>query len=365
MYKVLKITAATLLAAFVAYTFFFLWKQSQPKPDVYEIVIPQKRDIVKKTIATGSLEARNKVELKPLITGVIKELHVKPGQYVTAGQTVAVIDVIPDMSRVDQANSAIESARIVLNGIKREALRSQSLYDKGVISKEENERKQNELASAQESLSSAISQAQVISKGASTRSGGVSTNIVKASASGIVLSVPAKVGASVSGSSSFSEGTTIATIANMNDIIFRGNIDETQVAHLHIGMDIDLTLGAVKDIVIPATLEYISPECSVINGAKMFEIKASARIPKDIEVRSGYSVNANIILAQQKGVISIDETCIEYEADKPYVYVLTSGDSDVQTYERIPVTLGISDGLYVEVKEGITKDMKIRGIKKE
>lgn len=366
MKRIFKIGGWILVGLFVIYTFYFLWKQSQPTPVVYELVTPAQRDILQKTIATGALEARTQVELKPQITGVITRLNVQPGQHVKAGDVVAVIRVIPDMGQLTQAHNDIEAARISLEEVQREADRTQRLYDKGVVSKEEFEQSQNKLDVAKDKLSAARAKVEVITKGSSERAGSVNTTEVRSTMNGIVLNVPVKVGTSVSGSSAFSQGTTIATVADMKDIIFHGNIDETEVAKLHTGMQATLIPGSMQDVKIPAVLDYISPEGTLQNGAKVFELKATASIPDGIEVRSGYSVNANITLSEAKQALSIDETCVEFEGGKSFVYRLTSPKDDVenQNWERIPVELGISDGIYVVVKSGISKDDLIRGIQK-
>lgn len=366
MKKTLRTLGWILLGAFVIFTFFFLWKQSQPAPDVYELIVPARRDVVKKTVATGALEARTQVELKPQITGVVSKLLVQAGQNIKTGDLVAVIRVIPDMNQLTQAQSQIESSRIALEEVEREAARSQNLFNKGVISREENEQQQNRLATARDRMEAAKALVEVITSGSSKRAGSINTTEVRSSMNGVILNVPVKVGTSVSGSSAYSQGTTIATVADMSDIIFRGNIDETEVAKLNTGMKVELIPGSMQGVSIPAVLDYISPEGTVQNGAKKFELKATAAVPDGIVVRSGYSVNANITLMEADNVLSIDESGIVFEGDKTFVYRLTSPEENVkkQKWEKVPVTLGISDGRYVEVKSGIGADDKIRGLRK-
>ena len=366
MKKALRIIGAVVVALFVGYTFYFLWKQSQPQPVVFDLVTPEQRTVQKKTIATGTVEARQQVDLKPQVTGIISELRVKAGDRVNTGDVIAVLRVIPDMSQLNDAQSKVESARISLEETEREAQRSQALFDKGVVSREENEQKQSELAKAKETLTAAKYAVDVITKGSSKRSATVNTTEVRSTMNGIVLSVPVKVGTSVSGSSQFSEGTTIAKVGDMRDVIFRGNIDETSVDQLQTGMMASITIGAKPDDRLTANLEYISPEGVLQNGAKVFEIKAGVAIPEGVKIRSGYSANAEIILAEAKDALTVDESAIVFEEDKPYVYRLTSKESDEenQKFERIPVELGISDGLCVVVKSGVDKSMKLRGRKK-
>lgn len=366
MNKILSNAGWALLAIVVVSTFYLLWKQSQPTPDVYEVITPQNRDITKTSVATGTLEPRVQIELKPKITGIVQELRVKPGDIVKKGDLIAIIKVIPDMNQLNQAQSNVESARIELEQVEREAARSQALFDKGVVSREENEQNTNRLSKARENLKAAHYQVDVITTGSSLRSASVSTTEVRSTMNGLVLDVPVKVGTSVSGSSQFSDGMTIAKIGDMSDVVFNGSIDETEVAKLQLGMSLILTPGAMKETKIPATLEYIAPEGKLNNGAKMFEIKAAASVPKGVVVRSGYSTNASIILSKVSNVISVDETCITFKDGKPYVYKLTSpvDDEKNQTFECIGVKLGISDGRFVQVTKGVTKDMHLRGIKK-
>lgn len=366
MKKVLKIAGWSLVGLFIIYTFYFLWKQSQPAPLVYELVTPEQRDIVKRVTATGSVEARNQVEVKPLATGVISQLRVLPGDYVKVGDIIATIKIIPDMAQLNQAMSQVESARISLNEEQREYDRIKGLYDKGVVSREEFEMKEAKLASAKENVMAAQTQVEVITQGQSSRSGSVNITSLRSTISGLVLNVPVKVGSSVSGTSAFTEGSTVAKIADMGDIVFRGFIDETEVAKLQQGMELELTLGSMQDVKIPATLDYIAPEGEMQNGAKMFELKASAHIPSNVNIRSGYSANANIVIAKAENVLSCDETAIEFADNKTYVYVLTSNPKDVenQKFDRREVSIGISDGLYVELKSGVKAGDILRGIKK-
>lgn len=350
----------------VGYSFYFMWKQSQPAPEIHELVQPSRRDIANNVVATGTLEPRVEVELKPKVTGVIEKLMVKPGDVVKNGDVVATIIVIPDMTMLNEAQSAVEAARITLEQVERDAKRSQALFESGVVSKAENEQMQNNLSQARESLLAASSQVDVITQGVSKRSGGANNTVVRSTMDGIVLNVPVKIGSTVSGSSQFSEGTTIAKVGDLNDVIFKGFIDEMQVAKLKTGMSVLLAPGAMQDISIPAVLEYISPEGILENGTRKFEIKAVATVPDGITIRSGYSVSASIELQKETDVLSVDEVCVSFEDGAAYVYRLISSkeDSDHQNWERVPVSLGISDGLFVEIKDGISADMMIRGMKK-
>ena len=363
MKKTLRVTGLCLLALFVIYTLYFLWQRSQPVPTVYELVSPERRTLVKRTTVAGSMEARRQLAIKPQATGVISRLFVEPGDRVKAGDMIATIRIIPDMAQLNEAKSRVEAARISLAEVQREYDRVKSLYQDGVVSREDFEVKGSQLASAREAVNAAESQVQVITRGQSARSGGISITDLRSTMTGVVLSVPVKEGASVSGTSAFTEGTTVAKIADMSDIIFRGFIDETEVAMLKVGMDIELHLGSMQEVTIPAKLDYIAPEGEMQNGAKMFEVKATASIPDNVTIRSGYSANASIVLGTANNVLSCDETAISFEEGQPYVYVLTSAPDDTahQQFERRAVTIGLSDGLTIELKSGVKAGELLRG----
>lgn len=363
MKKVLKIIGLCLLTLFVGYTLYYLWQQSQPKPTVYELVSVGQRTIVKRTTVSGNMEARRQVAIKPQATGYISNLRVEPGDNVKVGDVIATVRIIPDMAQLNEAKSRVEAARITLDEVQREYDRYSSLYADGVVSREEFEKLTTRLASARESVNAAESQVQVITRGQSERSGGISVTELRSTITGVVLSVPVEEGASVSGTSAFTEGTTVARIADMSDIIFRGFIDETEVAQLRLGMDIELNLGSMQDVTIPAKIYYISPEGQMQNGAKMFELKATADIPANVTIRSGYSANASIVLGTAHDVLSCDETAISFVDGKPYVYVLTSSPDDTahQQFERRAVTIGLSDGLSIELKDGVKSGELLRG----
>lgn len=366
MKKTMRVIGLCLLTLFVGYTLYFLWEKSQPEPVVYELISPQKRTLVKRTTVAGSMEPRRQVSVKPLATGVIGSLLVESGDRVRVGDLIATVKIIPDMAQLNEAKSRVESATINLEEVQREYNRVRALYEDGVVSRADFDKSSNQLESAQESVKAAESQVQVITQGQSSRSGGVNITDLRSTMTGVVLSVPVKVGSSVSGTSAFTEGTTVAKIGDMSDVIFRGYIDETEVAELQQGMEMELHLGSMQEVSIPATLDKIAPEGELQNGAKMFEVKATACIPDSVTIRSGYSANASIVLGKAGNVLSCDEAAITFEKGKPYVYVLVSDPADVthQKFERRAVTIGLSDGLFIELKSGVKAGEYLRGNQK-
>lgn len=353
------------VAMLVAGTFIMLWRQSRPAPEIYETVTPAVRDIVRDIIATGTIEARNKVEQKAAVTGTVRKICVKPGDEVRAGQVLVCLDVLPDAVRLSNARSEVEAAEIALDEADREAGRAQRLYEKGAVSRQALEQAQTAQAVARERLANARDMVETIGRGASGRYADDNA-VVRALIGGRVLSVDVELGEMVMGASSFSLGTTVATVADMNDVIFRGTIDETQVAGLREGVDVRITPAAVPGLQINGVLEYVSSLGMVQNGSKMFEVKAAAAIPEGFSVRSGYSANARILVEKAEAVLSVDEGAVSFEEDGSYVYRLDSPVRKVksQIWTKIPVVTGVSDGIYVEIKDGLTEGIILRGLKK-
>ena len=362
MKKYIKIALWAVVGLFVLYTFYFLYQKSQPQVVMYELLEPEVRDIVKSSVASGKVEPRDEVNVKPQIQGIVTELYVEAGDKVKVGDQIAKVSVIPDMSQLSNAQSQVRTTQLTLEETEREFARVETLYQKGVASKEEYEQAQNNLHKVREQAQSAQDALDIVTDGISKRAGKINTTIVRSTITGTILDVPVKIGTSVINANSFNEGTTVATVADMGDIIFRGNIDETEVGRLRQGMNINLSIGAIQGVKLPAVLEYISPKGANTNGAILFEIKAAAQIPDTITVRAGYSANAEIMLAERKQVLSVQETAIEFSGDSTFVYrLISAADARPQSFERIPVTVGMSDGLYIEVTDGLTADMKLRG----
>ena len=366
MNRFLKKFLWLLLAVVVAGSFVMLWKQSRPAPDVYEVIIPARRDISREVLATGVLESRRQVEIKPRITGTVSRLYVVEGQGVKKDDAIALIDFIPDATALNAAMGELETSEIDLREISREAERSDNLFKDGVISRQENEQMNARLAVAQERVRMARNQLDVALNGRSDDLQEANTTVARATMDGVVLSVGVKEGEMVMGTSAFNPGTTIAVVADMGDIIFNGTIDETQVAVLSEGMRVNVVPASEPDVVIPAELEYISAMGKVENGTKMFDLKAHVNLPSGFVMRSGYSVNAHVILESAVQTLSVEETAVHIEEGETVVYRLTSSeqDTDDQQWERIPVELGVSDGIYVQVKSGIRESDRLRGLKK-
>ncbi|MBE6249462.1 MAG: efflux RND transporter periplasmic adaptor subunit [Prevotella sp.] len=360
MKKYSKLIIAAIIALIFIGTFVFLWQKSQPKEIEYTEFTPKKESIQKTTIITGKIEPRNEVNVKPQISGIISELYKEPGDYVNAGDVIAKVKVIPDMGQLSSAEARVRLADINLQQAKVDFEREKNLYEQKLVSADEFDKVKKTLNQAKEEVVAAQDALQVVRDGVSQSNAKASSTLIRSTISGIILDVPVKVGNSVILANTFNDGTTIATVANMNDLIFRGNIDETEVGQLVNGMSMKITVGALQDLKFDANLEYISPKATESNGANQFEIKAAVRVANNDKLRSGYSANAEIVLAAAEKVLSIPESAIEFSGDSTFVYVI-KGDGKQKTYERTHVTTGLSDGVNIEIKKGLTLKDKVRG----
>lgn len=345
-------------------TFIFLYKNSQTKDVIYQTVTPKVIDIERTTVLTGKIEPRDEIAVKPQISGIITEINVEPGQMVKAGDVIARIKVIPEASQLSAAENRVNVARINLEEARQKHERNSSLYEKKVISREEYEGTLAAYNRAREEVTSAQDAVNIVKQGVSMYNASESNTMVRATITGLVLDVPVKVGSSVIQSNTFNDGTTIATIADMNNLIFKGTVDETEVGNLAVGMPMTIEIGALSDVNPSATIEYISPKGTESNGANTFEVKAALQLPEGVQMRAGYSANATVTLNGAKSVLSVPEAIVEFSGDSTFVYCLTDSVPK-QKFERKSITTGISNGIDIEVKSGIDSKTILRGEEKK
>ncbi len=354
MKRILPIALTIGILAAVVWTMFFLYNKSQAVAEVFETEKAVVRDIVKKTVATGSIEPRQQVEVKPRVSGVIDELFVEPGDLVEAGQKLASIKIIPNMVNLNNAESALKSARISQGSAKAEYLRNKTLFEKGVISETELSRFDLDNRLRQQALQAAQSNLQLIRSGAA--GAGKVSNVVLSTVAGMVIEVPPKVGASVTEANTFNPGTTIASIADMNDMIFQGLVDESEVGKIKVGMHLQIVIGAIDGKKFEGALEYIAPKGTMVDGAIQFELRAALGLTKEDFVRAGYSANADIVLERRDKVLSIAEALLSFDKKIPYIEVEVAP----KKFERRGIKLGLSDGIHVEVLEGVSAQDAIK-----
>ena len=356
MKKVFGIILIILLIGSFVGTGYFLYQKSQ-KPDViYKSEKPFYTDIIKKTVATGALEPRKEIELKSQVSGVVEKLFVKPGEFVKLGQKIAKIKIIPNVVMLNNAEMRVKTAVINFKNAERELNRQRGLFKEKVISEIDYNQYLLEYQLSKQEVESAQNNLELVQKGSSKKSG-ISSNLVHSTADGMVLDIPVKEGTFVIETNTFNEGTTIAFVANMQDMIFRGKVDESDVGKITKGMDLNLNIGALDEESIMAILEYISPKGVLEDGAIKFEIKAAVALKDGIFLRAGYSANADIVLDKKDSVMAIKEGNLLIEEDEKTYVEIERGE---QQFEKIPVEIGLSDGINIEIISGLNPDDRIK-----
>ena len=322
----------------------------------YDTQTPFYTSLNTNVVATGKLNPEDEIELKPQVTGIVDMIYVEEGDMIQKGDLIAKIRVVPNEQSLVSANSRINSSKLSFDNSKRLFDRSKELFSKGVISKQDFENAELSLNQARESLTQAENDFKIIKQGSLSGGGSANTNIV-AQISGTILEIPVREGNQVIESNNFNAGTTIATVADMSIMIFEGQVDEAEVGKLEEGKDIKVVLGALGEEEFPSKLTFVAPKGIEVNGAVQFKIKANVEIPTS-KVRAGYSANAIIEIENTENSLCIKESLIQFNrfTEKPFVEIL----NDDGVFVKKDITIGISDGISVEVLEGVKEDDKIK-----
>lgn len=357
MKKILKYFALAAIALVFIGTFVFLYKKSRPEEIRYNEHTATVMDIQRSTVVTGKITPRNEVAIKPQINGIIAELYKEAGQQVQENEVIAKLKVIPDMQSLSSAESRVRLAELNLKQAQTDYNREKALYDRNLVSAEEYDKYNQSLSQAKEELASAKDVLEVIRDGVSSSNAKSSSTLVRSTITGLILDIPVKVGNSVIQANTMNDGTTVAAVADMNDLIFDGKIDETEVGSLSEGMPVVITIGALQNYSFDATLEYISPKAEENNGINQFQIKAAVSVDTDQMIRSGYSANAEIVLKDASQVLTVPESALEFEDDKIFVQLKQADGS----FERTEITTGLSDGVNIQVLSGLSEGDVVRG----
>jgi len=360
MKRIFRILGIVILVGIFGGTIYFLYTKSKKAPEEFETKAPFVSNVIRKTVATGSIVPRKEIEIVPQVSGIIDELYIVAGDFVKKDQVIAKIKIIPDMVNLNNAENRMNRAKLSSDDSKIDYDRQQKLYDQKVISYEEYKRAKVSFDASREELSAAENNLDLIKNGVTKRVQTATNTLVRSTVNGMVLDVPIKEGNSVIQSNTFNNGTTIATVADMKDMIFKGKVDETEVGKIKEGMNIELEIGAIEKDKFGAILEYIAPKGKEENGAIQFEIKATVVLKENQFIRAGYSANANIVLEKKDSVLVIPEGMLKFEKDSSYVEVETATP---QTFEKRMVKTGISDGINIEVTKGLAKTDKVKGEK--
>jgi HlyD family secretion protein len=358
----MKKRTTIIILLLVAITFggslYYLYQKNQQSPIVYKTEKAEERTIIKSTVATGKIVPKEEILIKPNISGIIDEVFVEAGDDVKAGDLIAKIKVIPNIANLNNAFNQVQTAKIDLDNQDRLFKRQKTLFDKGVISANEFDVAQTSFKQSQQNYRAAQQNVEIIKTGTSKNTANVAQTMIRSTVTGMVLEVPVKAGNQVIEANNFNEGTTIASLADVKSMIFEGKLDESEVGKIKLNLPLEITVGAIENKKFEAVLDYIAPKGTEENGAVQFPIKGTLDNKGNTFIRAGLSANASIILERADKVLAIKESLIQFDkkTQKPFVEVETG----TQKFEKRNITLGVSDGIYVQIKSGITKDNKIK-----
>ncbi len=357
--KLLKILLVLVVLALLASSLYFLIKRNETEPEPFATETVTTGSILKKAVASGAIVPRREVTIKSRVSGVVEKLHVVPGEIVYRGQLIAKITVVPDAVTLNSAQARYETARISVSNAKLERDRRRKLFKEKLISKDEYDRYQYEFDLKSEEMQGAESNLRLIRDGGSTDSGAVS-NEVRSTVAGTVLDVPVREGETVTETNNFNDGTTISFVADMTDMVFIGTVDESEVGRIREGMALQISIGAIEDQTFDGVLEFISPKGNKTDGTVQFEIRAALASSSDATVRAGYSANADIVLERRDEVLTLDERALLFTDDGVFVLVQTQDAENEPAFKRQPVITGLSDGIRIEIIEGLAENNVVR-----
>jgi len=441
MKTILRIFLIILLIGLVGGTFFFLYQRSRPKQVIYKTVVVQKMDIVKKTVASGSVVARKEIEVKSQVSGIISELLLEAGDTVKKDQVIARIKLIPNLVRLNDAEARFKKAQVNLDYAKKTYIRVKNRYRETILSgkisdksdspnliklnqseaelktaklnlasakkdferqkmlfkeqiittsdfedttlafekarevhnksmtnyqmmkaqafdatESELEAAESSVKNAEEELLSSRNNLKLILDGISPQTPEKSNTLVRSTIDGMILDIPVKEGSPVVEINTQSMGSTIATIADMNDMVFEGHVDESEINTINIGMELILTIGAISDARFNAVIEYIAPKGIEVSGAVQFNIRARVKTDHRYFIRAGYSASADIVLDKHKNVLAVEEGNLIFKDSGVWVEVKTGPNA----FEKRKIRVGLSDGIHIEVLSGLTLNDRIK-----
>ncbi len=357
MKKFFKIFLGVAMLGIFVWTIYFLYSKSDEKPVVFKTATPLTTNIIKKTVATGSIVPRKEIEIKPQVSGIIDEIYVEAGNTIEENDPIALVKIIPNMVSLNNAENRLRQSRISLDNAKLNLDRNQKLLNDKVIAIGQFQPIELSYKSAKEEYKAAKDNLDLVKKGETSGNKKSTNRLIRSTIAGMVLDVPVEEGNSVIEANTMNDGTTVAAVADMSDLVFKGKVDESEVGKIKEGMALILRIGAIENESFDAVLEYISPKGVEEDGAIQFEIKAAVKLKEDQFIRAGYSANADIVLDRRDSVLAISEALLQFDGDSAYVEIKI----DEQNFEKRYVKTGLSDGINIELLEGVeeTDELKL------
>lgn len=345
-----KIIIIAIIVATIGAVLFFAIDGSANKEQPYKTVTVEKGSIIDKALAVGRIEPKQEISVKSKIPGIVKKIYVDVGDYVNAGDPL--IDVAPDPTPIEltQAKRDVQLRQVAYDNSKRDMERAEPLLEKNGITPQELDAKKTVCEEARLHLELAKEKLSLIESGKITTLGAEVDNIIKSPFTGTVLSRMVEEGDPIVPLTSYQAGTDLMTMAKMDDLIFKGNVDEIDVGKIKEGMAVEIEIGALSSKgKIAGILKKISPKAHREEGSTLFEVEIVITDGDNNFLRAGYSANADIIITKKEDIILIPERLLTTRDSVHYVEV----EDTLKTVTEREVSIGLSDGINIEITGGL------------
>lgn len=315
-------------------------------------IVVGKGDIRDVAVALGTIEVKYETSVKSTFSGVIKKVFVEIGDVVKKGDPIFEIDPTPTPFELASVRKEVKVAEVRLENAKKDIERKKALFEKSLISDKEYENMQQELLEAQSIYDLAKQRLDLMEKGKARVGGTALDAIIRSPVSGTILSREVSIGDPVVPLTSYQPGTELMKIAGLQNLLFKGTVDEIDVGRLEEGMKAKIIVGAIPDEEVYGVIDIIAPKARKNNGATVFDIEIIVTDKGKKPLRIGYSATADIIIDERNEVLVIPEGAVHFEDEKTYVYLANGEERDVK--------VGLSDGLNIEVVSGLKEGDEIK-----
>ncbi len=332
-----------------AVIFFMVSNGSANKDEDYKTVEIKKGSIIDQALAVGRIDPKKEISVKSKVGGLIGRIYVEIGDKVEIGDPL--FDIAPDPTPLEFADAKrqLELAEVTFANVKRDYDRSQTLLNKQLISISEFESKQAAFDESELRAKIAREKLALIESGHTTIADRSIDNVIKSSIKGTILSLNVEEGDPVVPLTTFQAGTELMTLAYMEDLVFKGNVDEIDVGKLSEGMPAEIEIGAIPNEIIHGIVRKISPKAHKEEGATLFEVEVEITDAGQQFLRAGYSANANVVITKKEDIILAPERLVEITDSTATVEIQDS----LGVVSIVEVVTGLSDGINIEIVEGL------------
>jgi len=309
----------------------------------------ERKTIIDKALAVGSIEPVNEIDVKSKVSGVVGKLFADVGDFVQAGDPLVEVKPDPTPLELAQAKRDVEMASLELGTIEKEIERDKKLKEQGFLSDQEFEVLTRQYDQAELRQQMAQEKLDLIEKGKVRIANTDIETVIKAPLTGYILEKNVNLGDPVVPLTSYQPGTAIMRMADMKDLLFKGSVDEIDVGKIKEQLVCELQIGALPGKTVKGIVTLISLKAKKEDNTTVFPIEIKITDSGGSVLRAGYSANANIIIAKRDSVLSIPERVIIFREDTAFVQI-PKGEND---FEERQIKTGLSDAILIEILEGL------------